>query len=638
MTIINLPLKSESKVYWSSDELSQWLENKNKSTQPFLDSILIFLDEFNKRYWTDISFNQVLDIYNNNETNLDINTSIALCKAMLDFIQNNWIKISFEGKKYFIKYETLANTNNILSFNPNSENERQTLITLSITISSFIQQIKSYFRMIIHTNTELEKANVDELFKKIPWIKIEPDTVAVWPELDKKEVQVNNWSVKINDNLVIDIYSTNSDFETRISYMTNLELIAMLDYIYDRIDGPKQKKYLSLAKLLYWDNYVSNSWTKIKNIYEKWEKFRVDTTKKLNINWIKEILKKNKSIEWEKVTVELSWEKLVFSSGKNLKLDTINNFTHDLINLPDKEVQSLFSYLENKIMNKYKITLDRSADKLANLIQKSTDRNVNVRQKITNLRKKESTISQKFIDNNINLDNLIKFILEKEKKQKAVETPTWNFDFEYTNEWDNEKISLTVNLNWKKDLEWFIYSLNSLITEESKRQDVNWLIEPFSIEDFKWINLDSAFFHKVISEIDNQNVLEIFELFDADILEDFLKIWHQKVQKRLNESKLKLIVPGSQEELFDFVFNKWQVELYRIIRKQWRKWRKKRNNLGDRREVATLSKSMFEWIEKLTTNLASKVSSSIFRKVFSIIPKDEINKMIEEYLKNRKSI
>ncbi len=638
MTIINLPLKSESKVYWSSDELSQWLENKNKSTQPFLDSILIFLDEFNKRYWTDISFNQVLDIYNNNETNLDINTSIALCKAMLDFIQNNWIKISFEGKKYFIKYETLANTNNILSFNPNSENERQTLITLSITISSFIQQIKSYFRMIIHTNTELEKANVDELFKKIPWIKIEPDTVAVWPELDKKEVQVNNWSVKINDNLVIDIYSTNSDFETRISYMTNLELIAMLDYIYDRIDGPKQKKYLSLAKLLYWDNYVSNSWTKIKNIYEKWEKFRVDTTKKLNINWIKEILKKNKSIEWEKVTVELSWEKLVFSSGKNLKLDTINNFTHDLINLPDKEVQSLFSYLENKIMNKYKITLDRSADKLANLIQKSTDRNVNVRQKITNLRKKESTISQKFIDNNINLDNLIKFILEKEKKQKAVETPTWNFDFEYTNEWDNEKISLTVNLNWKKDLEWFIYSLNSLITEESKRQDVNWLIEPFYIEDFKWINLDSAFFHKVISEIDNQNVLEIFELFDADILEDFLKIWHQKVQKRLNESKLKLIVPGSQEELFDFVFNKWQVELYRIIRKQWRKWRKKRNNLGDRREVATLSKSMFEWIEKLTTNLASKVSSSIFRKVFSIIPKDEINKMIEEYLKNRKSI
>jgi hypothetical protein len=197
---------------------------------------------------------------------------------------------------------------------------------------------------------------------------------------------------------------------------------------------------------------------------------------------------------------------------------------------------------------------------------------------------------------------------------------------------------LQIDLNWKNDLEGFIYSLNSFITEESKRQDLEWLIYPFPIEDFKWINLDSIFFHKVISEIDNPNIQEIFELIDTDILDSFLKIWHQKVGKKLNECKVKIIMPWTKEELFDFVFNKWQVELYKIIRKQWRKWSKKRNNLGDRRKVATLSKDMFNWIEKLTPNLASKVSSSIFRKVFSIIPKDEINKMIEEYLKNRTSI
>jgi hypothetical protein len=33
--------------------------------------------------------------------------------------------------------------------------------------------------------------------------------------------------------------------------MNNKELIAMIDFIYDRIDEPKQKKYLSIAKLIF---------------------------------------------------------------------------------------------------------------------------------------------------------------------------------------------------------------------------------------------------------------------------------------------------------------------------------------------------------------------------------------------------
>jgi hypothetical protein len=75
-------------------------------------------------------------------------------------------------------------------------------------------------------------------------------------------------------------------------------------------------------------------------------------------------------------------------------------------------------------MIKYNLSLSKTTNKLAQLIQKSEDKNTNIRQKITSLRNDVSTISQKFIDNNINLDNLIKFILEEEKNQKTVETPS----------------------------------------------------------------------------------------------------------------------------------------------------------------------------------------------------------------------
>lgn len=649
MSNINIYLSWNSKVYKTTDELSEWLKEQRANTKPFLEAIKKFLEEFNNKFNTTLCFEQVLDIYNG-KNKLNVRQSIILCKALLDFIQNNSIEVKFRNKSYLLRYNTLASTNAILEYNPLSEEERHTLETLSVTISSFIKKVREYFRMIISDSVALEQANVDDEFKNIPWIKLVPEITQVNNE-EEVNSDITNWSIKISSWLVLNLSSSDEQLKNRIFNLNNKHLIDLLNYVYERIDSDKKiwKKHIDIAKFIFDKNYESYLWQLVFNVFENQKKIRQATIDKINITKLRECI-----ISYPKETIsnktnediKVSWEKLIFASWAELNLESDKQFESELLNLSWWEVQLLFSYLENFLRNSHKVIPELTAAKLATEIQKLwTDKQRNIYQKIISLRKKWSAITERFLNNNINITKFRELILSStiektiEDKSNLWESPNESLDFTFIDEDTKEEVNIKIELNWKKDIEWFIYSLNLLIKEECKRIWLEGCVDEYNSKSFETLELDSEFFNNITKKIKDKNILDMFDIIEQETLEKFLQLWYKNVVwVPLKESKKNTIEHGSKEELLDFVYNVWQKELFRIIRKQGRKWRKKRNNLWDRRDVATITEDMFEWIDKLTPDLLSKVSNFKFQKIFSIIPRKDIQDLLNDYIEKRKKV
>lgn len=644
MSNININLSRNSKVYCTTDELSKWLKNQKANTKPFLEAIKKFLEEFNTKFNTNLSFDQVLDIYNG-ENKLNVRQSIILCKALLDFIQNNSIEVKFKNKSYLLRYNTLASTNAILEYNPLSQEERLTLETLSVTISSFIKKVREYFRMIIADSVTLEHATVDDEFKNIPWIKLISEVIQVNNE-EEVNSDITNWSIKISSWLVINLSSSDEQLKNRIFNLNNKHLTNLLNYIYERIDTDKKswKKHIDIAKFIFDQNYENYLWQLVLNIFEHQKKVRQATIDKINITKLRECIishPKEKIIDKNNVDIKVSWEKLIFASWVELILKSDKEFASELSNLAWTDVKLLFTFLEDLMKSPDKDITEWTAAKLATEIQKF-DNNRNIYQKVISLRKKWSTITEKFLNNNVNITRLRELILStaigkaEEDSEDLWEKTNGNIDFSFVDEDTKEEVNIKIKLNWKKDIEWFIYSLNLLINEECNRIWLEGCVDEYMPDSFKTIELDSEFFNNVTKRIKDKNILDMFDIIEQETLEKFLQLWHKKVVwKALEESKRIIIKPGSIEELFDFVWNVWQKQLYKIIRKQGRKWKRKRNNLGDRRDVATITENMFEWIDKLTPDLLSKLSNFKFQKIFSIISRKEVQDLLDEYIEKR---
>lgn len=649
MSNINIKLSWNSKVYWTTDELSEWLKDQRANTKPFLEAIKKFLEEFNNKFNTTLCFEQVLDIYNG-KNKLNVRQSIILCKALLDFIQNNSIEVKFKNKSYLLRYNTLASTNAVLEYNPLSEKEKQTLETLSFTISSFIKKVREYFRMIIPDSQTLLEANVDDEFKNIPWIKLDNEIIHVnKKQEDEVNSDITNWSIKISSWLVINLSSSDEQLKNRIFNLNNKHLTNLLDYIYDRIDTDKKtwKKHIDIAKFIFDQNYENYLWQLVLNIFEHQKKVRQATIEKINITKLRECIishPKETIIKKTNEDIKVSWEKIIFASWTELSLKSDNEFASELSNLAWSDVKILFTFLEDLMKSPDKDIPEWTAAKLATKIQKF-DSNRNIYQKVISLRKKWSTITEKFLKNNINITKLRELILSwavektEEDTEGVWETQNENLDFTFVDEDTKEEVNIKIRLNWKKDIEWFIYSLNLLINEECKRIWLEGCVDAYTPDSFKAIELDSEFFNNVTKNIKDKNILDMFDIVEQEILESFLQLWHKKaVWAPLKESEKNTIEHGSKEELLDFVYNVWQKQLYKIIRKQGRKWRKKRNNLGDRRDVATITEDMFEWIDKLTPDLLSKLSNFKFQKIFSIIPRKEVQALLDDYIEKRKKV
>lgn len=665
--IIGINLLGNAKVYWNSDELAEWLRKQAWNTRPFLDAISKFLEEFNKKFNTEVTFEQVLDIYDKKKNKLGKNQSIVLCKALLEFIQNNWIYVTFHGKSHLLKYSTLAWVNITLECNSPSINEMQTLHTLSITISSFIEKIRDYFRMLIPDWVTLQEADVINDFINVPWINVVKNTEKVDSDEQKENLEVAPKSLKISDSLAFQLDVSDEDLKQRISILDNKWLIELFEYIHRRLPLSKKTSEIqtNLAKFLF-NGYKPHFSQTIKKVLNWETQLRSDSIEKINIRKLKEFLFSGR-VDWIDVNedfVNLSWNTLYVSQWVDMDLTSDSVFSDNLTNLLSGDVQKLFSYLED-LVRKNKNIKWTTAQKLATIIHKSKDKKLSISQKVTTLRTKKSKITQKFISSNINISALRELILSSIWTDKWVDTwtepgewiekPKGTFEFKFVDdgaekpngtfefkledeEWDkwNNQVSINVELNWKNGLEGFIYSLNSLITQRCKDMDLIDLIEPFKIENFEWIWLNTAFFDNVNRVIEWDNILYMFEIFGQDVLENFLVEWHKKVWKKLKESKKVIIVPGSKEEVLDFAFNVLQNAINKKADKIVRKSRRDFHNMGQKRLEVRLTEEMFAWIDKLTINLLSKVN--LPQAIFSLIPKEEINNMLRKYLAERKKV
>ncbi len=168
---IKLNLKDVNKVYRNHRELAEWLKNRSNSTFDFFKAIWDFLRDFN-------------------------------------------------DKSYLLKYNTLSSINATLEFDPISYEDIEGLKTLSITISSFIQEIRNYFRMLIDNSASLDEANVDEHFSNIVWLK-SLDKKDEDKNNDKKDILVSQSSVKIGEWFVLRNDISNNELIDIISNLSN---------------------------------------------------------------------------------------------------------------------------------------------------------------------------------------------------------------------------------------------------------------------------------------------------------------------------------------------------------------------------------------------------------------------------------
>lgn len=651
-------------------DLFALLRGKTKWTSVFKEAIANFLDDFNKKYDTNVSFAQVLNIYSNKSA-LNMEESIILCKALLDFIQNNWIEITFQWKKHLLRYETLANTNVALEFNPMSDNEMKILNSLSFAISSFIDEVKKYFRFLIPDGTSLSQASIDGEFSKIPGMKRE-----------KEEIELANWekaktspgSIKITPNFIINCEISDDDLKLKITKFTNQQLQQFLNYIYDRMPSSTEKKHIHLAKCLF-INYDAPAWQTIRRGLEGDSKIRMATMNKIDIRklrkflfsdvidlpqerWVEAVTEKDIITENEAqpqdFSVYMKDELLYISELVSINLSNEQGLYSSLIKLSPENVQKLFGVLTEIVMNKYNVSSHFSASKLIDEIKLSNERESNIRAKITWLRAKPSLIRAKFLNNNIDIFNLRKLILEDwayleklEVEEDSFESQNEGIDdwkvkgkkfiFEFPEDDWEEKISLEVGFDWRKNLEWFIGALNSLISQESERQGLWGAIDSFNIDDFKGIPLNNLFFDNINRQIEDMNILDMFWILDQEHLEFFLSEWHRAVWKKMVISKKVYVESWSKEELWDFVFNVWQKKVDTRVNREIRKRSTSQAGLANKKRSSTrLTKEMFEWIECLTPELADKVSSDKrFQNILNRIHKNDLKLLIQEYLDSR---
>ncbi len=258
-------------------------------------------------------------------------------------------------------------------------------------------------------------------------------------------------------------------------------------------------------------------WNAIKKVLEDWKWIRRDTILKFNIRKIKELIF-GEYIETDlndsNNDVYLEWETLFFSNREELYLETDNLFIKSLLCLSGKNVKKLFQYLENIIVcNNIPWTSNSSI--IAWIIQKSEERNLHIKQKILVLRKNVewAVIQKKFIDNNLNVWEFRSFLLWNIIKVEDTNWSDCNPDWEKGNwidwnsnpnldSWAEENIKtfnfkfgtdvaqiFKIEFNWKKDIKAFILSFNSFISQYCKNQEMENFIEPFTVKDFKGIEL-----------------------------------------------------------------------------------------------------------------------------------------------------
>lgn len=485
---IQLNLKDVNKVYWNHSELAEWLKNRSNSTFDFIKAIWDFLIEFNDKYETNVDFEQVLDIYDW-KSNLDMNQSIILCKALLEFVQNNWIEISFKNKSYLLKYNTLSSVNATLEYDPISDDDIDCLKILSVTISSFIKKIRQYFRILINDSVSLDEANVDEHFKNITWKKlnnkcsidganVEVSDVNIYKDEvktnnNKNDIQISANSVKVCEWFVIENNITDVELIDRITNLSNEVLISFLNFIYFNIDSRKSKKHIEITKFLF-NDYTISKVNSVKRVLEWESTFRRHTVTKINLKKVRKLIfgesfqVKNDNVKWD---VYIEWNIMHLGKWVELNLEDDEIFVNNLVWLSPENVRKVFFYMENIVITR-KMPWDTTASILAWIIQKSPDRSINIRQKISSLRSKVSWIQKKFIDSNINVKALRELILLWKWDTTDDEKNIWNewsmdlnswveknyktYDY-VINEGEEEQEIIKVELNWNKDIKGFIF-------------------------------------------------------------------------------------------------------------------------------------------------------------------------------------
>lgn len=676
MENIQINLSSSPDIYRSPDDLFEWLKHGKANTKRFRDKMISFLNNFNEQYGADLSFEQVLGIYEWT-ISFDMNSRTILCKALLDFVQSNWIIISFRSKCFEIRFETLAKIEGkILMLWEASLGEIEQIILLSRAISSFISKIRKYFNVIIWEWVSLHEANIDNGFNELLWSWCD----LTWWKLNWWEDLAHS-SVVIYDWFVISCDCTDLEFATKLKTLKREELNAVLGFIYQRLPNSmiSGKKHIDIAKALFWNNYESSLWQTILRVLEEWGTIRAATIKKIDFSKLRKYLLSpsmyRKAIEaeelelwnrWLKVNqlketeAILSWHTLLISEWIEINLESDELFTESLINLSPDVAQVFFNYLVILVQKVFDIPTRNAKVKLASLIQQDESNTSNIYQKLVNLSNKPSKVTEKFLRNNINISAFRSFLLdtvnpwskEQNKDLWAEDGDVWeidlalpeaedepikplskvvlrSFDFEF-GVWD-ETICLSIKSNWKRTLEWFLFSLNSFISSECVRQWYVGLIDEYTIDDFNGIELDTDFFCKIERNWNNRQN-EMFTIIDQIFLSEFLNTWCKVVWFKLKKPKAPYLEPGSEDELWYFVFNVWQKRLNKFVQTEVRKSRRRSANISSRMKIATLNKDMFKWTKTLTLDLLDRIWTKQFEQIFSKMPRKEVEELISNFL------
>lgn len=659
MNKIRIDFPGVAEVYKDSDMLFDGLKTKSSSTRAFTQAVNDFFAKFNETYNANVSLEDILRIYEK-KSNIGFRESIILCKALLDFVQSHWVEITFRDKAYVLRFTTLASLNATLEFSPLWADAWEALRTLSVTISSFVQRIRDYFRMILPDHgMALQDIHIDEHFFAIPWIKKEAPIIEVVDDAGEKEpVQVSSGSVKISDSLVIPCNVSNDELIKKFQGFDNRLFITFFDYIYDRIPFWQRggKKHIDIAKFVF-TQYEPSLGQTIERVYTNGSRLRIETLQKIDFAKLKRFLL-NDASESIKVSEppETSNPYVTFTMLRLrpwvvVSLENDEVFIEQVTNLSTESVQVFFGYLEDIVRKKYSITWS-PVSKLVSLIQLSEDKGVNISQKITSVRREPSRVYAKFFENNINVTALRQLLLSVAILPKKVVDEmesTWDDEDDIWEVWgekksmsfsfqeEGEDVLFDIEIIGTKNLAGFVWDLNTLIAKQCERLEVSGFIEPMSEQDFEGVALNTAFFSVIRRGKAFAKFADIFEIFSQENLEKFLRDWHIQVGKKLKESKVVYVDPGSREELFDFVFNVWQKRLNTIVGKEIRKSGTTRSGHVDRRKrTSTLTEEMFAWITTLTPDFVSQLPASAFQQIFSRTSKKDVEEMLKEYLATRR--
>lgn len=499
---------------------------------------------------------------------------------------------------------------------------------------------------------------------------------------------VSQWSVIISDWLVIDCSVDDDRLITRFIWFSERDWSSLCDYLYDKIWRQQEwvDKEEIVARFLFSRYHAKDrdllSWTKkLTRLQAK----RIDLVRfrktLLGVDsWTVTIERVERpSSIWAWVVdhnISLNWSSLDFWDEVSLDLSSDESAIDWIIWLSAKNVQRLFSYLENLVQSDWKTA---SSVLLARILQVSSERYSNVYQKIIKLNTEASKITRKFLTNNINITNLRKLLLwelgsevdvtallDIESRADTIWKWDWaltdtgeTYDLETANIWPEKKktrervsrslsiefsftrggnrVTLKVTLDRRKDMECFIASLNSLVALESKRQGVSGYVRELVVADFDGIDLDTAFFDNVARLRSGTDITDIFDIIDQEVLKSFLFFWANEAWFKLKKPKRVYVESGSFEEVLDFadfLREKIKSRLKKEIRKSstTRAWHEVR-----RRKSVEITPNMFEWAWSLTLDLFERLPADKFRGILSRFSKTELKWFIQEYLSMRRA-